>query len=492
MLWLFVAVFLANLILSYWALIMKPVLAYDGVRYILAAQAIANNNWGYASELYSGTLYPFLIYLFSTIFSLNFEYSAHLLNSFCFTLISFAFIFIVRKLGGTSTSILLISALVIVFFPSIIRFRPYIFRDYAFLACYLWSIFFLLSYYYDKKNRYIFYWLASLGVASLFRKEGLVFLLLLSVFVLGEHVLRHFREGRYATPLFMLISALLGLFVIIFPPVLVSQSAEPNAFLIATAQPAQFMVSTLQSFFKTAGSATEFFTALFDSTVFVLTQTLRRLEVIYAVFIFFALKKKLVFSKIYQRNIIISYAVIAFLILVAFDIGLDYFASRYVLAFALTLMLLVPFYLEYLFNNFRNKKMYVRVGLVFLIVILGVLSLKRFEVSDQHLEATSGAWAVQHLKQDDVVVSNNSKILFYAKRYPYLEVDDYHTILSTRRLFSQHNKEAFANADYLILMVQTKDVRDVEQNQKMQQRYGKPIQHIVQNEKEYVNVYKLN
>ena len=70
------AIFVINIALTTWTVAVKPVLNYDAILYITAAKAISDGNWGLASDLYSGTLYPFLIHLMSKLPGLSFENAA--------------------------------------------------------------------------------------------------------------------------------------------------------------------------------------------------------------------------------------------------------------------------------------------------------------------------------------------------------------------------------------------------------------------------------
>jgi len=119
--------------------------------------------------------------------------------------------------------------------------------------------------------------------------------------------------------------------------------------------------------------------------------------------------------------------------------------------------------------------------------------LKRLQFDDQHVEATTGYWITHNIDSDAAVVSNNSKILYYAKRNPYINFVNRqrHHRFSTELLLSEHNSQAFANADYLAFMVRTKNPNDLQTDALFKTKYGQPIQRFVQHEKQYVHLYKM-
>ena len=490
----FIAVFIGNLVLSAWMAYSKPVLGYDGILYVLAAEAIGNKNWELASELYSGSLYPFLIYLSSSLSKLSTEHAAHLFNALCFVCISFAYIAIVNKLGGRSRKIMLIAAMVIIFFPSLIRFRPYIFRDYAFLSCYLWSIYFLLCYYKDNRLFDLAFWAGLLGVATLFRKEGIVFLVFLSVVVVFSYAKKQLQAKGYGLPLIIGGGGMVVFFVVMFfAPLFLSARVEPNVVLTTLSQPSGYIVKVLKNLFLSNDGFVGVLSALCTSFLDVVYETLRRLELIYAFLAIYAIKKSLALTQGHQRSVVGSYAVIAFFILVLFDVSLSYLTSRYVLALTLTILLVVPFALEDLFNEFSRKTKFKKACLILLLMILTFLSIKRFVLSEQHIEATSGQWAVEHISADAVIASNNSKILYYAGRHPYnyIEKRKIHIRYSSKELLSKRNKKNFAKSDYLFFLMRVRNQQDIDQNEEFKEKYGLPIKTFEQNEEQYVNVYKI-
>lgn len=490
----------ANILLTAWTVYVKPVLNYDGILYITTAQAIDIGDWQKASELYKGSLYPLLIQWSSKLSGLSIEYAAHALNALLLSVLSLAYIMTVRQLGGTSKRILWISCAIILFFPSLLKYRPFIIRDFGFLSCYLWSIFFLLKYQHTKHYKHLFLWAMILIFGAFLRIESLLFLILLSMLLLLPNAVKYVRNSNtkwlISTSLICLI--LIGIVLLFKPQLHSGESSSTLASLLNSlsyrleyiTRAISLLTTKLVSHNEQSGGIVM---AIAKPIGSVLYETLKRLEVIYAVLAVIAYKMQLVLNNRDERKVITSYLLIGITVLILFEISLGYLTARYTMAIVLTILLLVPFLLEKMFNNVLSKSHSAKFGLAFLTLVLCFISVKRLVFSEQHVEATAGQWLVTNLPQNAVIASNNSKVLYYANRHPYIYFQDQkkHHRFDTRLLLSQRNKTALATADYLSFMVRTKDKRDVSQEALFTEQFGTPIARFEQHKGLYVNIYKL-
>ena len=486
-----------NIALTAWTVYVKPVLNYDAILYITAAKAISNGDWQLATELYQGSLYPFLIQLLSSISGLSFENAAHGLNSLFLTIICLAFISTVRLLGGSSKSVLIISSIVIVFFPSLLKFRPFIIRDFAYLSCYLWSIYFLLAYYQSNKTFHLASWAALLCLGACFRIESVIFLVFIGFLLTLSYAFKRVRKGHYAPITGISIVAILMLGALLYLPTLMIDVMGLNSLVMSLSYPTEYInkaISQLSE--KLAISSNESggtLVAILKPFGNVVYETLKRLEVIYAILAFIAFKMRLTLSQSYQRRIIACYIGINIIVLSLFEVSLSYLTSRYTLALALTILLLAPFTLEKAIENFSERKTATKFALSLLIIALCFVSLKRLEVSERHIEATAGKWIKTNLNDNQIIISNNSKILYYANQNPYFcfKKCNHHYKFSTRFLLHKQNKGSFEQANYLVFLVNKKDPIDIQKENEFKRQFGEPIKRFVQNEKLYVHVYKL-
>ena len=168
---------LLSFTLSYWMLYIDPAINLDGILYIRTADHLLQGDRQGAYSLYSWLFYPWLIASVSKLTGLGLESSAHLLTAFFSALLTYTFITLVRDLGGGRTTIL-IAAFVIVFQPEFNETRSSVLRDHGFWAFYLLSVLYFVRYCMHPCWRYALAWNLMIIIATLFRIEGIVFLIL--------------------------------------------------------------------------------------------------------------------------------------------------------------------------------------------------------------------------------------------------------------------------------------------------------------------------
>jgi hypothetical protein len=137
------------------------------------------------SELHCWLLFPSLITLFGRLTALSLENSAYLLDAVLSGVMVFVFLTLVRELGAGRRT-LLIAALVVLFHPYLNESRADVIRDHGYWAFYLITVLLFIRYWRCPEWRYALAWAMAATVATLFRIEGLVFLLLLPLVLLVD------------------------------------------------------------------------------------------------------------------------------------------------------------------------------------------------------------------------------------------------------------------------------------------------------------------
>jgi len=443
----------------------------------------------YASELYPGIFYPYLIYLCSLITSLSLESAAHLLNSIFITIMCYGFIEIVRTLGGKDKQLIIIAALVILLFPSLLKYRAFIIRDFVFLACFIWSIYFLLKYKIDKLDRFLISWALILIIASFARIESAIYLALISTFLFPWSLL--LKNPPLSISLALPISLVLGVFLFnpsIINPVYI-ESLHPSL-----SYPFEYIGKKLSQLSKifNKNSDGNIFMTLFNALSQALYDTIRRLEIVYAILALVTIKKGLTSNNSEIKNVFIYYISTSLAILTLFTVSAGYSTSRYTMALTLTVLLLAPFTLSNFYTGFKEKTRNKQIALTAFALILCILSFKRLTFDEQHLELSAGLWALNNLPKETVLASNNSKILYYAQQeFRYIPIKNRHYRYNTNYLISERNEIQFNKSNYLAFKVATKSVDDINQEKLYNSQFGEPIKKIKQSKSSYVNFYKL-
>lgn len=171
---------ITSLFMSFWTGYRVDVINPDAICYLMSAQELGLNGLHEAMHICPQAkwpLYSILIYWLHSISALPLQVSANLLDAVFTMTTVISFIAIVRKLGA-SNRVLWFAAFTILFANEFNSARQYIVRDHGYWAFYMLSLWSLLCFTATSAWRYVFAWTASLIIATLFRIEGCIFLLL--------------------------------------------------------------------------------------------------------------------------------------------------------------------------------------------------------------------------------------------------------------------------------------------------------------------------
>ncbi|MBU4414345.1 MAG: hypothetical protein L6302_00690, partial [Desulfobacteraceae bacterium] len=146
---------------------------YDGILYLQTAEAFANNGWQEAMKHYNWPFYSIFIAWLSKLTHLSFENSTYLLNAIFLIIIVNSFITLIGELGG-SRFVQFLGALVIFSHPQLHHYQHYIIRGFGYWAFSLLALLHFVRFYKYLKWKYALGWGIFIGVALLFRPEGLV------------------------------------------------------------------------------------------------------------------------------------------------------------------------------------------------------------------------------------------------------------------------------------------------------------------------------
>ena len=507
---LFLAVIVANILLSAWCLSQDPVINNDGVTYIGIAKLIADGHWQQATEYYSWPYYPLLLAQVSNILPSNLESIAHGLNVFFIVLLSLGFICTVGELDKyrlstdksssvlsqsnkecfkQSTSIILIAALTILLFPSLTKYRSFIILDFAYLSCYIWSLYFIFKYSISGRLSHLLCWLCLAVIGCLFRFESIAFVLLAPyfLFVIGK------PSNKVQRPILVILFSLLASACI---AIFWWYANDKYAATIAYAQATGENIDNLWDLFfsNLAGENNSAFTFGFfiqqsaqnmGSVAYELT---RRMAVIYLVFAIIAFAKNLVLKDHSLKHIWLIYVLINFLILFGFSFFNNFLVSRYTLATALTLLLLCPFVIHQLIDYLRDSENLLNKGLIiFLFVVLLGISMERLNIETNKLPLKkAGIWLAENAAPNARIFSTDKIIDYYAGR----KVEDTErTRHSHRSLFDAYFSKQIRSEDYIAFVADFSIDSHITMWQTFAYHFGLPIFEIKTDDKNSVLVY---
>ncbi len=162
---------LLGLLLSLWQIHNTPQINHDAVYYLLALQGDTAS----IEQIGNWLFYPYLIEGVSLALGLEPEQAAQVLNILLDTLLVLAFLRLIEILGG-SRSALLWAALLVLSLPYLNDNRAEIIRDHGYWAFTLVAIIAYLRLFREFSWKNLLLWNLAMITATLFRVEGAVFL----------------------------------------------------------------------------------------------------------------------------------------------------------------------------------------------------------------------------------------------------------------------------------------------------------------------------
>lgn len=488
---LLLCIIIANIVVSIWCLSIDPVINNDGVTYLGTAQLMLDGHWADAFKYYSWPHYSAFIAATAKIFFLEVETAAYLLNAALVTSLTLAFVCIVGELSNNNQRIMLIAALVILFFPSITKYRSYVIRDFGYLSCYLWSLYFIFRFCHTLNKKHLIGWILFAVISCLFRIEGIAFLLIASYFLVL------FTARQIPHRKLVLSSLSVGL-VVLSVSLLFWYVKDKYTPMIEVAQASGqdisnifelFLANTQQQLGGKELTLLNYSLVIAQNIGGVFYELIRRMAVFYFLFAIYAYVKNIGFSSNLVKRVWLVYVISNLCLLIVFSLYNNFLASRYTMASALTLLLLAPFVIDQLLNAFKDYRISQKMISVFALSLLTITSIEGLNVwtKKKHIKE-AGIWVKESLPIDAKIYSNDRLIPYYAGRSARTTMSDNYSSL---QLGHYINIEHLKNFDYVALSTKPNDTFENVLNDRFVKKYGQPVKVITGVKDRHVFVYKL-
>ena len=419
-----------NILLSLWCINADPIINNDAVTYLAIAQKLVDGVWNQAFTYYSWPFFSFFIAALAKILSIEVLTAAYILNTVFAILISLAFVCIVRDLSNNNRAII-IATLLILFFPSINKYRSFIIRDFGYLACYLWSIYFIVRFSTSLNKNYFIGWFICTALSCLFRFEGIIFLLIVPYFLIIYAAKR--IPNKRAILVFLAIAI-----AIAFISITAWYLNDKYLGLIKNAKDSGHDVEGLKDlFFATVNTnlngesltISSYLWLLLNNLGDVVYQLLRRMSVINFGLVIYAYHKRLALKKLLLKRIWLIYIALNIIILTSFSFYNHFVVSRYTLATSLTLLIIVPFAIYHLLIWAKKPIKYAKFVVAFIIILLVIEAIDKLNIENKkfHIKE-AGEWLSQQVKQDETIYSNNKLIIYYADQGADTNLNDLYSL----------------------------------------------------------------
>jgi len=421
---------LSGVLTSAWCLYIDDVINNDGMIYVRAAELLASGDWAGVFASHQWPFFSLLMLLLGKLLGISYQWAGHLLNAGFFTASSVLFVLVARAFGGTSQRLTVFAALVAVMHPAFNEYRAFIIRDAGYLTFYLAAVWYLARSVSEPALRYRIGVVIAFAIASLFRIEGVVFLL--STPLLLSFTRR--AGGRSPWLWLLLLAASAGLLAVVLGWWLLAPNVGVDS-LAAFSGPLDVVVNAWQqnnAIFAhkitvlreefLGQYAKEYAWALFIFAVLMIlvSATFSQLTIPWALLVLVGAWSGIRFPHKVLNRLWASLLGMHLAILLVFALVKLFLVARYPLALSVTALLLIPLALERVPGAIRwhQLKMPART-LVVLVLLWGVGECVSGvdNVTRSRAVKDAGLWLASHTSAVGSLVSNDQRIAYYAGRY---------------------------------------------------------------------------
>jgi hypothetical protein len=424
-----------SFLFSLWASFHIGIINLDGILYMQKASQMLQGQWAEAVASSHLIFFPWLIMLLSKVTGFSLELSGYGLIACFSALLTYSFLSILTLLTS-NRRILFWGALVIVLHPELIEAKNQIIRDHGFWAFYMCGLYHFLRFYQTPSWKDAILWAIWMGVAFLFRFEGLVllcgmpFVLLVRPYWLMRQKITSFLQANVVS--FIGVAGL-AFFVLKQGGVdyLVEKCAQPLSYftrlveVLTVGLDAKVEVVTQ---LVLSHYADEFALplVLLAPLVIIVGKILGGVTPLYAVLLAggYWLKERVAWG-IYGVALVWT-GLLHLCVYVLFTFAMFFLQGRYVMPFVFLLLLMVPFVFESLVVQWQTCGADIRLKKVGLILV-AVLVLVNFlegviSTSDSKIYIKdAGIWLSENMDADASLFSNNGKVVYYSGRFPKRE-----------------------------------------------------------------------
>jgi hypothetical protein len=450
---------IASCLLSIWLITIEPVINRDAIIYLRTAEAYLQDGLLASQLLFDRPLLPIIIALIHKATGIPLVNAGHLVITFFYALLAIGFVSTIRVLGG-DRRVQIFAAIIIISHPMLNSSRASIMRDPAYWALSILAFRQLLLFARCPNRRNQLYWFAFTALASLFRFEGLFFILLspLALLFVGEAQNRK-RNCLQLMILPLIAIAALASFILVYQLVLFPGEqlfrgigAYVSNFLSIADQFASIADNSADSWLE--------FTSRDDSIVALLggLAAILAINIIRAItWPYFALllwgHAKQLFDRIStsDRILINSQLVICLLYLVLFLLTKRFMLERYCEIFTLFALLYLPFIINSLWRNGRKFG-----GKILVALLLLAMSMDAAHNSDYKKAFIADAtnWLIANTPEQSTVMTNSTYIAYFGR--PQAEWEKRGYLFKVEDLSQQTGR--WAHTDYLVILMKTKEI----------------------------------
>lgn len=427
---------LVSFVLSAWHVFANPIPNSDAFDYVRTATVYLDSGIAAAFSWDPTATYPIAMGIVHQVTGLNLFASGQLINAALYGLIIYAFMSIALELRNTRR-IALISAALILVFPTLNEYRYYLIRDIGFLAFMLLAALQLMRYYHHSHSRHACAFIALVVAATLFRTEALAYLPLAPLALLAG------PQGQWRAflklELFLLgigVSALIAFFVLSIDVIEILQRVVTvywpflhDALIAFSDKSSPLSIAVFGEYAANFSGKYIWLFMFAGLSAVLLAQLLSGLGVPALLLVIYGLaQQRREFSQDSTR-VLLGFVFISFAILLVF-LGLTRFIStRYTMLFSLSLLAIMSVVIDNMLVQIDTLKRrnLAKGALVFFLLFSAIDAHISFGDSRDSLQDAS-EWLVANTQSGDAIFTNSDYIAYHSGRVEnYDEVSRYIT-----------------------------------------------------------------
>jgi hypothetical protein len=156
--------------------------------------------------------------------------------------------------------------------------------------------------------------------------------------------------------------------------------------------------------------------------IILFSEVVRSITIPYLIISVYGWRKFVIFGEERVKNAWVLLILVQIIILSAAMLKYFLITGRFPLALSLTVLLIVPFILSGMYQQWKDEKKWFFPAIILLIIMVSLQGLGAFTSKNHYKEG--GLWIKQKIKPDEKLLSNEASVVYYAGRNPARLHDD--------------------------------------------------------------------
>lgn len=456
---------LTSLLLSVFAYYSNDIINSDGILYMNMADAYLKGGLAETVKMFNWPFFSILVAYIHQFTSLSFEVSAYLLNALLFVLLLDTLLLLSKKMLLNQQQ-LIVAAILFICFQSFNEYRDFVIRDFGYWAFCSLTLYRFILFLEKPTITNATFWQLSAAIAVLFRVEGIAILLGLPLYLFFTYSPIKAIKQSLKLNYLLIISAIIvtglaiemsGVSAAFSKIMTVTKYIDPDVFLESFKQKTAIIETEVLNQYSAKYSAFILSSGLIFMLLFKL---LKAVSFGYLGIYLLDLYQRKNVSITPYRNLILYFAILNFVVLLAFLFHEYFMSRRYSMVMLISLLLLMLPRLTHLISQAwlsRNKILLTVIGLILLVSLVDGITQSR---SKAYIKDTA-IWASQNLPENSSVLTDDYFIQYYYQSHhpkatlAKVWVGSYSTKNYSQRF--EAIKQNYHSYDYLILVEKRKN-----------------------------------